>query len=85
MFSGVRGAAGAVLGLEVVVTQLRRPRRVKYKVVVANVGALSKLRLAVRSQPDVALLQELWATSEEVRKEATEFGYVAAKAEGSNG
>ena len=54
------------------------------KVVVANVGALSNLRLAVRSQPDVALLQELWATADEVRKEAKEFGYVAATAEGSS-
>ena len=32
-------------------------------VAVANVGALSNLRLAVRSRPDVALLQELWATA----------------------
>ncbi len=45
-------------------------------------GALSNLRLAVRSQPDVALVQELWATADEVRKEAKEFGYVAAVAEG---
>ncbi len=40
------------------------------KVVAASIGAVSNLRLAVRSQPDVALVQELWATTEEVRKEA---------------
>ena len=51
--------------------------------VVANVGALSNLRLAVRSQPDVALLQELWASADDIRKEAKEHGYVAATAEGS--
>ncbi len=51
-------------------------------VVVANVGALSNLRVAVRSRPDVALLQELWATAAEVRKEAKEHGYETACAEG---
>ncbi len=44
---------------------------------------LSNLRLAVRSQPDAALLQELCATTEDIRKEAKEHGYVAATAEGS--
>ncbi len=53
------------------------------KVVVANVGALSNFRLAIRSQPDVALLQELWATAEHIRKEAAEHGYVAATADRS--
>ena len=52
------------------------------KVVVANVGDLSNLRLAVRSEPDVALVQELWATADEIRKVAKELGYVAAVAAG---
>ena len=52
-------------------------------VVVVNIGALSNLRLAVRSKPDVALLQELWATAAEVRQEAKQQGYEAACAEGN--
>ncbi len=43
----------------------------------------SNLRLAVRSQPDVTLLQELWATADDIRREAKEHCYVAATAEGS--
>jgi hypothetical protein len=53
------------------------------KVVVANVGALSNLRLAVKSEPEVALLQELWASKEEIQSAAKELGYVAACAEGN--
>ena len=52
-------------------------------VVVANIGALSNLRLAIRSKPDVALLQELWATAAEIRQAAKEHGYEAACAEGN--
>jgi hypothetical protein len=52
-------------------------------VVVANIGAFSNLRLAVKSKPDVALLQERWATAAEVRQEAKEHGYEAASAEGN--
>ena len=51
-------------------------------VVVANIGALSNLRLAIRSKPDVALLQELWATAAEIRQAAKEHGYETACAEG---
>ena len=43
-------------------------------IVVANVGALSNVQLAVRSKPEVALLQELWASSEEIRSEAKRLG-----------
>ena len=50
---------------------------------VANVGALSNLRLAVKSEPEVALLQELWASKEEIQSAAKELGYVAACAEGN--
>ena len=50
--------------------------------VVANVGALSNLCLAVRSKPDVAQVQELWATVAEVRRAANELGYEAACAAG---
>ena len=60
-----------------------RALRGNIKAVVANVGALSNLRLAVRSEPDVALVQELWATADEIRKVAKELGYVAAVAAGS--
>ena len=52
-------------------------------VVVANIGALSNLRLAIKSKPDVAVLQELWATAAEVRQAAKEHGYEAACAAGS--
>ena len=52
-------------------------------VVVANIGALSNLHLAVKSKPDVALVQELWASAGEIRKAAKEHGYEAACAAGS--
>ena len=51
-------------------------------IVVANVGALSNVQLAVRTKPEVALLQELWASREEICSEAKRLGYVAACAEG---
>ena len=51
-------------------------------IVVANVGALSNMQLALRTKPEVALLQELWASSEEVRSEAKRLGYVVACAKG---
>jgi hypothetical protein len=63
--------------------RLRKALHGNPAVVVANIGALSNLRLAVRSRPDVALLQELWATAAEVRQEAKERGFEAACAEGN--
>ncbi len=52
------------------------------KVVVANIGALSNLRLAVRTDPDVVVVQELRASKEAVEKAAKELGLVAACAKG---
>ena len=52
------------------------------RVVVANIGGLSNMGLAVREGPDVALLQELWASAEDIRAEAKRHGYVAAVADG---
>ena len=48
----------------------RRAKAVRgnIRVILANVGALSNLHLAVRTGPDVCLAQELWATAEEVRR-----------------
>jgi len=46
-------------------------------VVVANITALSNLRLALVGEPDVALLQEVRATKAALRAEAKKFGYVA--------
>ena len=63
--------------------RLHKTLRGNPAVVVANIGALSNLRLAIKSKPDVALLQELWATAAEVRQEAKEHGYEAACAEGN--
>ncbi len=55
------------------------------KVVVANISSVSNLRLAVASGPDVAVLQELWATKEAIEAEAKEHGYVVAVVAGSPG
>ena len=63
--------------------RLARALRGNIKVVVANVGALSNLHLAVRTAPDVALVQELWASASDIRTKAKELGYVAAVAAGS--
>jgi hypothetical protein len=60
-----------------------RGQRGNIKVVVANPGALSSLHLAVRSDPEVALVQELWASADEIRREAKKFSFVAAVAAGS--
>ncbi len=51
--------------------------------VVANIGALSNLHLAVNSKPYGALVQELRASAGEIRKAAKEHGYEAACADGS--
>ncbi len=56
-----------------------RALRGNIKVVVANVGALSNLHVAVRTAPDVVLAQELWASAVDIRREA-KFGFVAAVA-----
>jgi hypothetical protein len=53
-------------------------------VVVSNIGALSNLGLAVRGKPEVALLQELWASAADITAEAKKHGYVAAVAEGAS-
>ncbi len=49
-----------------------------FKVVVANVTALNNLRLAFAGEPDVALVQELWASKGEVAAEAKRLGYAVA-------
>ena len=56
--------------------RLARALRGNIKVVVANVGALSNLHLAVRTAP-------LWASASDIRTKAEELGYVAAVAAGS--
>ena len=48
------------------------------QVVVANVTALSNLRLALASKPDVALLCEVRASRSQLLAEAKKFGYTAA-------
>ena len=48
------------------------------KVVVVNITALSNLRLALAGGPDVALLQEVRATKQELLAEAKVLGYMAA-------
>ena len=48
------------------------------QVVVANVTALSNLRLALAGEPDEVVPQELWATRLQVEAEARLFGYAAA-------
>ncbi len=49
---------------------------------VAKLSCLSNVHLALRSNPDVALLQELGASREEVQAAAKRHGYVVAAAEG---
>ncbi len=63
-------------------SRLRRSLRGNIRNVVANIGGLSNLGDAVRDGPDVALLQELWASAENIRAEAKKRGYVAAVADG---
>ncbi len=63
--------------------RLHRAMHGNIKVVVTNISSISNLHLAVYSNPDVALLQDLRATREEVEAEAKKHDYVAAIAEGS--
>ncbi len=63
----------------------RKPRNRRHrsehgnlKVVVANITALSNLKLALVGEPDVALGQEPWASRSEVAAEAKRLGYTAA-------
>ncbi len=67
-----------VIGLEVasLVGLLRRWRSLRgnARVVVANAGGLSILGIAVREGPEVALLQELRASAEDIRAEAEKHG-----------
>ena len=44
----------------------------------ANITALSNLRLALAERPDVLLAQELWASKAQVKAEAKSFGYAVA-------
>ena len=48
------------------------------KVVVVNITALSSLRLALAGEPDVALVQEVRATKQELLAEAKALGYMVA-------
>ena len=56
----------------------RRALHGNLRVVVANITALSNLRLALAGGPDVALLQEVRATKKELLAEAKLLGYMAA-------
>ena len=58
--------------------RIQKAMRGNLKVTVANITALSNLRLVVGDDPDVILVQELWATKLQVEQAAKEFGYVAA-------
>jgi hypothetical protein len=55
-----------------------RALRGNLKVVTANITALSNLRLALAGGPDVALVQEVRATKQELLAEAKALGYMAA-------
>ena len=58
--------------------RIQKAMRGNLKVTVANITALSNLRLVVSDDPDVILVQELWATKLQVEQAAKEFGYAAA-------
>ena len=62
-------------------SRARRALHGNIKVVVANASGLSNLHLAPPFDPDVALVQELWTTREEVHAATKQLGYVVAAAE----
>ena len=59
--------------------RLHRALHSNIQLVVANVTALSNLRLALAGEPDVVVAQELLATRLQVEAEARLFGYAAAE------